>query len=56
MRCNGCNKIIIGDPITRKTCCINKLKNFCSNNCLQKWNQQWLKRQVSQNNKKKLIF
>lgn len=56
MRCEVCNKSITGEPLTRKTCCVNKLKIFCSKNCLQKWNRQWLKRQVNPNDRKKILI
>ncbi|MEM2995567.1 MAG: TRASH domain-containing protein [Candidatus Bathyarchaeia archaeon] len=46
MRCQVCGKIITGKPVTRKTCCVNKLYVFCSEACLRKWNQNWLKRQI----------
>ncbi|MEM1553076.1 MAG: hypothetical protein QXH03_10485 [Candidatus Bathyarchaeia archaeon] len=30
----------------RKTCCVNKLYVFCSEECLRKWARNWLKRQI----------
>ncbi|RLI21863.1 hypothetical protein DRO54_02570 [Candidatus Bathyarchaeota archaeon] len=46
LRCQVCGRIIRGKPITRKTCCINKLYVFCSEACMRKWVRQWLKRQI----------
>ncbi|MFQ5711721.1 MAG: TRASH domain-containing protein [Candidatus Geothermarchaeales archaeon] len=45
MRCQVCGKIIAGNPIVRKTCCVNKLYVFCSTNCLKAWSRGWLKRE-----------
>ncbi|MEM3090882.1 MAG: TRASH domain-containing protein [Candidatus Bathyarchaeia archaeon] len=46
MRCQVCGKIITGKPVMRKTCCVNKLYVFCSEECLRKWARNWLKRQI----------
>ncbi|MFQ5762449.1 MAG: TRASH domain-containing protein [Candidatus Bathyarchaeia archaeon] len=44
-RCEVCGRLIAGQPVTRKTCCVNKLYVFCSEMCLRKWTQTWLRRQ-----------
>jgi len=44
MKCQMCGRRS-DNPITRKTCCVNKLYVFCSEACLQKWNRDWLRRQ-----------
>jgi hypothetical protein len=44
MRCQVCGKRS-DNPVTRKTCCVNKLYVFCSEACLQRWNRDWLQRQ-----------
>ncbi|MBS7247959.1 MAG: TRASH domain-containing protein [Candidatus Freyarchaeota archaeon] len=46
MRCQTCGQLIKGKPITRKTCCVNKLYVFCSESCMKKWSQNWLTRQI----------
>ncbi len=45
LRCSECNKIIKGEPIFLKTCCVNKPRAFCSKTCLDKWQRKWLMRQ-----------
>ncbi|MEM3078600.1 MAG: hypothetical protein QXR38_03795 [Nitrososphaerales archaeon] len=45
MRCQVCGRIISGKPVTRHTCCVNKLYIFCSEECMRRWAQDWLKRQ-----------
>ncbi len=44
MKCQLCGRRS-DTPVTRKTCCVNKLYVFCSEACLQKWNRDWLRRQ-----------
>ena len=43
-RCEICGKLV-DKPITRKTCCVNKLHIFCSEKCLQAWSRRWLRNQ-----------
>lgn len=45
IRCDGCGKIIQGEPISVRTCCVNKPKNFCGKQCYLKWRSEWLKNQ-----------
>jgi len=44
MKCQVCGRRS-DNPLTRKTCCVNKLYVFCSEACLQRWNRDWLRRQ-----------
>ncbi|NIR88039.1 TRASH domain-containing protein [Candidatus Bathyarchaeota archaeon] len=46
MRCQVCGKVITGNPVTRKTCCVNKLYVFCSDACMRRWTRNWLRRQI----------
>ncbi|MCP8310106.1 MAG: hypothetical protein L6N94_01215, partial [Candidatus Methylarchaceae archaeon HK01M] len=58
MRCQVCNRIISGKPITRHTCCVNKLYVFCSEACMKRWTQNWLRRQeqIKVRNVRKNLF
>lgn len=51
MKCQVCGRRS-DTPVTRKTCCVNKLYVFCSEACLQKWNRDWLRRQEQIKTKK----
>jgi len=45
MRCEVCGRQIREKPLTRKTCCVNKLYVFCSEACLKNWSRRWLSNQ-----------
>jgi hypothetical protein len=45
VRCQVCGRKAM-NPVTRKTCCVNKLYVFCSEKCLRRWKQNWLRRQI----------
>jgi methionyl-tRNA synthetase len=44
-RCETCGKLITSNPITYKTCCMNKPVYFCSKPCFTKWLSVWMRRQ-----------
>lgn len=44
-RCDNCGKIIKGNPLGVKTCCVNKPKVFCSLLCLKQFTSQWVRSQ-----------
>gem|GEM_PF-2087304 len=47
-RCIVCGRIVRDPSYIRKTCCVNKVYMFCSNECRNRWSSMWLKSQVEQ--------
>ena len=45
VRCTVCGRIIRGEGIKLKTCCVNKPVTFCSVRCRREWESRWLRRQ-----------
>ncbi|MFQ6085875.1 MAG: hypothetical protein ACE5OY_06410 [Candidatus Bathyarchaeia archaeon] len=46
MKCQVCGRLITGEYVSRKTCCVNKLYVFCSEKCLQEWTRAWMRNQM----------
>ncbi len=44
-RCVICGRIVGGDAIQFKTCCMNKPVVFCSRRCMSIWESRWLRNQ-----------
>ncbi len=45
LRCSNCGRIIIGQPIVVKTCCVNKPWVFCSEECYNEFLRRWVRNQ-----------
>ena len=45
LRCSLCGRLITGQPIVAKTCCVNRPWTFCSRECYERWVRQWLRNQ-----------
>ncbi|AFA38734.1 MAG: TRASH domain-containing protein [Pyrobaculum sp.] len=45
LRCSNCGKIITGEPIVVKTCCVNKPWVFCSRECYKQFVAKWTRNQ-----------
>ncbi len=41
LKCSWCGKTIIHEPISVKTCCVNKPWHFCSEACYKSFAQKW---------------
>ncbi|MFN3504673.1 MAG: TRASH domain-containing protein [Caldimicrobium sp.] len=44
-RCSWCGKIITTEPLTVKTCCVNKPWYFCGEVCYKQFVSKWTKNQ-----------
>ncbi|MDW8094472.1 MAG: hypothetical protein RMI63_05550 [Caldimicrobium sp.] len=44
-RCSWCGKIISGEPLTVKTCCVNSPWHFCGEVCYKQFTIKWTKNQ-----------
>ena len=44
-RCAVCGRVVTGEPIMLRTCCMNRPVVFCSRACAEKWVREWLRRQ-----------
>ena len=45
LRCSNCGKIITGEPIVVKTCCVNKPWVFCPRECYKQFVAKWTRNQ-----------
>jgi len=41
VKCSWCGKTITSEPISVKTCCVNKPWYFCSEACYKIFTQKW---------------
>ncbi len=44
-RCTNCGRVIRGNPIVVKTCCVNKPWVFCSRECYRQFVVSWTRNQ-----------
>jgi len=47
MRCIVCGRLVKDELHVYKTCCVNKLYVFCSEDCRKKWAGSWLRMQIT---------
>lgn len=45
LRCDNCGRVIAGEPIMVKTCCVNRPWVFCSEQCMRQFTSKWMMNQ-----------
>lgn len=45
LRCSWCGRLITGEPLSVKTCCVNKPWHFCGDLCYRQFVAKWTKNQ-----------
>lgn len=53
--CSWCGKIISGEPLAVKTCCVNKPWYFCGTTCYQQFVIKWTKNQDALSKKRNTL-
>jgi len=52
VKCSWCGRLISGEPIAVKTCCVNKPWYFCGEACYRQFTAKWVKNQDALSKKK----